>query len=172
MLLSKRDIITDSYDVIVVGGGLAGMTAANKLGKSGRKVLLLEAHNKLGGFATWFKRTKGEHIFDISLHGFPVGMIKTCKKYWSRDIASRIVQLKKVRFVNKMYDLESDFTIEDFSRILRDVFKVDDHAVSGFFQELSSMNFYDPLQMSNRELFQKHFPYDGGSCNNLRYRVL
>jgi len=158
MLLSKRDIITDSYDVIVVGGGLAGMTAANKLGKSGRKVLLLEAHNKLGGFATWFKRAKGDHIFDISLHGFPVGMIKTCKKYWSREIASRIVQLKKVRFVNKMYDLESDFTVEDFSRILRDFFKVDDKAVAGFFEELSSMNYYDPPQMTNYQLFQKHFP--------------
>jgi len=158
MLLSKRDKITGPYDVIVVGGGLGGMTAANKLGKSGRKVLLLEAHNKLGGFATWFKRANGDHIFDISLHGFPVGMIKTCKKYWSREIASRIVQLKKVRFVNKVYNLESDFTVEDFSRILRDFFKVSESAVSGFFQELSSMNYYDHPEMTNGELFQKHFP--------------
>ena len=158
MLLSKRDKISKHYDVVVVGGGLAGMTAANKLGKSGRSVLLLEAHNKLGGFATWFKRAEGEHIFDISLHGFPVGMLKTCKKYWSREIASRIVQLKKVRFVNTMYDLESDFTVEDFSRILREFFKVEDAAVKGFFDELAAMNFYDQTQMTNRELFQKHFP--------------
>jgi len=158
MLLSKRDKITGPYDVIVVGGGLAGMTAANKLGKSGRKVLLLEAHNKLGGFATWFRRAGGEHVFDISLHGFPVGMIKTCKKYWSRDIASRIVQLKKVRFVNKIYDLESDFTVEDFSRILKEFFKVPETGVTGFFEELASMNYYDAPKMTNRELFQKHFP--------------
>ena len=115
MLLKKKDKITESYDVIVIGSGLAGMTAANKLAKHGRKVLLLEAHNKLGGFATWFRRAQGQHIFDISLHGFPAGMIKTCKKYWSKEIASRIVQLTDVRFINPQYNLKSEFTKENFS---------------------------------------------------------
>ncbi|MDR0338085.1 MAG: FAD-binding protein, partial [Planctomycetaceae bacterium] len=32
------------YDVIVIGSGLAGMTAANILGRSGHRVLLLEQH--------------------------------------------------------------------------------------------------------------------------------
>ena len=58
------------YDVVVIGSGLAGMTAANILARAGRSVLLLEQHYKLGGMATWFKRPGG-HIFDISLHGFP-----------------------------------------------------------------------------------------------------
>jgi len=64
------------YDVIVVGSGLAGMTAANCLGKAGYSVLLLEQHYNFGGMATWFRRKNG-HIFDISLHGFPIGMIKS-----------------------------------------------------------------------------------------------
>ena len=66
MLIKAKEKITKSYDVIIVGSGLAGMTAANKLGRNGRKVLLLESHNKLGGFATWFKRRDGDHIFDVS----------------------------------------------------------------------------------------------------------
>ena len=66
---------SDRYDVAVIGSGLAGMTAANVLARGGRKVLLLERHYKLGGLATWFRRGKGEHIFDVSLHGFPVGMM-------------------------------------------------------------------------------------------------
>ena len=64
--------VDDQYDVIVVGAGLAGMTAANCLAKCGRSVLLLEQHYNFGGMATWFRR-KGGHIFDISLHGFPIG---------------------------------------------------------------------------------------------------
>ena len=52
----------DEYDVIVIGSGLAGMTAANMLGATGYRVLLLEQHYKLGGMATWFKRPGG-HIF-------------------------------------------------------------------------------------------------------------
>ena len=61
MLLNKNDKITQKYDVIIIGGGLGGLTAANKLAKNGRKVLLLESHDKLGGFATWFHRK--ENIF-------------------------------------------------------------------------------------------------------------
>ena len=34
----------DSYDVVVIGSGLAGMTTANILGRAGYRVLLLEQH--------------------------------------------------------------------------------------------------------------------------------
>ena len=45
------------------------------------KVALFEQHYNLGGMATWFKR-RGGHVFDVSLHGFPYGMVKTCRRYW------------------------------------------------------------------------------------------
>ncbi len=157
MLYSKRDKVTKFYDAIVIGSGLAGMTAANKLAKNGRKVLLLESHNKLGGLATWFRRQKGEHIFDISLHGFPVGMIKTCRKYWNRPIAERIRQVKKVRFINPQYQIETDFTRTDYIRHLNQHFDIPLETVEAFFAELAHMNFYDGNQMTNRELFQKYF---------------
>ena len=158
MLYSKRDTITKEYDVVVIGSGLAGMTAANKLAMNGRSVLLLESHNKLGGFATWFKRPKGDHIFDISLHGFPVGMIKTCRKYWNKEISSAISQVKKVQFINPQFKLETDFTKTDYIRILTEHFGLERERVEGFFEELSNMNFYDDQEMSNGELFQKWFP--------------
>ena len=92
----------DHYDVIVIGSGLAGLTSANTLARAGHSVLLLEHHYQLGGMATWFKRQNG-HIFDISLHGFPIGMIKSCRKYWTQEIADSIVQLKGVRFENPQF---------------------------------------------------------------------
>jgi len=157
MLYGKRDSITKEYDVIIIGSGLAGLTAANKLAKQGRSVLLLEAHNKLGGFATWFRRNN-EHVFDVSLHGFPVGMIKTCKKYWNKEIAGAIEQVQKVRFINPQFDLETDFTKEHYSKILVEHFKLSPEAVSGFFTALEQMNFYDDQSMTNGQLFQKFFP--------------
>lgn len=158
MLYRKNDQITNGYDVIVIGGGLAGLTAANILGKNGKSVLLLESHNKLGGFATWFYREDRQHIFDISLHGFPVGMIKTCKKYWGQDIANDIVQLKSVRFANPQFNLDTTFTKEDYIRVLIEKFNLKEDQVLGFFDHLAQMNFYDNNQMTNRELFEKYFP--------------
>jgi phytoene dehydrogenase-like protein len=158
MLLKRQDAITKDYDVIVIGSGLAGMTAANKIAKSGHSVLLLESHNKLGGFATWFYRNDKKHVFDISLHGFPAGMIKTCRKYWNKDIADHIVQLKDIRFVNPQYNLISEFTREDFSNKLVEHFKVPRETVEAFFNFVGSMNFYDDQAMTNRELFEKFFP--------------
>lgn len=163
MLLKSKDPIEKSYDVIVIGGGLGGLTLANKLAKEGRAVLLLEAHNKLGGFATWFRRQSenapnGVHFFDVSLHGFPVGMIKTCRKYWSKEIADRIHQLKSVRYVNPQFEVETDFTKEHFTDVLVQKFKIDKSVVDSFFAELAAMNFYDNSQTTNRQLFEKFFP--------------
>jgi monoamine oxidase len=45
----------DHYDVIVVGGGFAGVTAARELNHAGYSVVVLEARDRLGG-RTWYKR--------------------------------------------------------------------------------------------------------------------
>lgn len=158
MLYKTRDEITKDYDVIVIGSGLAGLTAANIMGRHGHEVLLLESHNKLGGFATWFYRENRQHIFDVSLHGFPAGMIKTCRKYWSKEIADSIVQLKDVRFVNPQFNLQTDFTKEHYSKLLNEEFKIPQETVEAFFNHLAQMNFYDKSQLTNRELFDKFFP--------------
>jgi phytoene dehydrogenase-like protein len=158
MLYKTRDEINKDYDSIIIGSGLAGMTAANILGRNGHQVLLLESHNKLGGFATWFFRKDREHVFDISLHGFPVGMIKTCRKYWSKEIADSIVQLKDVRFVNPQFKVQTDFTKEHYTQVLVNEFKVPVATVNAFFDFLAQMNFYDNSKMTNRELFERFFP--------------
>jgi pseudooxynicotine oxidase len=49
------------HDVVVVGGGFAGVTAAREAAKDGRSVLLLEGRDRLGG-RTWTAPWKGHQI--------------------------------------------------------------------------------------------------------------
>ena len=147
----------DSYDVVVIGAGLGGMTAANALARAGRRVLLLEQHYKLGGLATCFYRSGG-HIFDVSLHGFPVGMIKSCRRYWSREIADSVVQLPNIRFDNPMFSLTTTFNRVDFTRLLIEKFGVAPATVDEFFDTARGMNFYDDQELTTRALFERFFP--------------
>ncbi|MEM7516374.1 MAG: NAD(P)-binding protein, partial [Planctomycetota bacterium] len=142
------------YDLIVVGSGLAGLTAANVMARAGFKVCLLEQHYNFGGMATWFKR-RGGHVFDISLHGFPVGMKKTCRKYWNKEIADRIVQLDGVRFANPQFEFDTEFTREDFTAKLIDVFGIPEVTVLAFFEHLRQMNYYDESTETVYELFER-----------------
>ncbi|TWU43755.1 hypothetical protein Q31b_12850 [Novipirellula aureliae] len=155
-----RDFLKDAadeYDVVVIGSGLAGMTSANILGRAGHRVLLLEQHYKLGGLATWFLRPGG-HTFDVSLHGFPHGMIKSCRRYWNRDIADRIVQLTNIRFDNPQFSLSTTFNREDFTRLLTTKFGIEPQTVSDFFDTARSMNFYDDQSTTTKQLFDRFFP--------------
>ena len=149
--------VNEYYDVVVIGSGLAGLTSANTLARAGHSVLLLEHHYQLGGMATWFKRKNG-HIFDISLHGFPIGMIKSCRKYWTQEIADSIVQLKGVRFENPQFSLKTTFDRKDFTRLMTEDFQVPPETVDAFFTAARKMNFYDGQEMTTGELFEKFFP--------------
>ncbi len=54
--------MSETYDAIVVGGGLAGLTAAAYLSRAGRSVLLCEQAEKCGGLVNTFER--GGFIYD------------------------------------------------------------------------------------------------------------
>ena len=56
----------DHYDVIVIGGALAGLSSALMLADKGKDVLVLERHNLPGGIATSFVR--GGIEIEAALH--------------------------------------------------------------------------------------------------------
>jgi all-trans-retinol 13,14-reductase len=79
------------YDVVVIGGGGGGLAAAARLAKTGKKVLLLEQHEKVGGYMTNFSR--GDYTFEVSLHAFD-GLDE---KGFNRRIFQELGILGKVR---------------------------------------------------------------------------
>lgn len=58
--------MADRYDVIVIGAGLGGLTAAALLAQAGRKTLLIERNYGVGGAASTYKA--GDLVVEASLH--------------------------------------------------------------------------------------------------------
>ncbi len=61
----------DDFDAIIIGSGLGGLCCAAAFARQGFKPLVLEQHDKPGGYATSFSRPGG-FVFDVSLHSTTV----------------------------------------------------------------------------------------------------
>jgi len=61
--------MANGYDVIVIGSGLGGLTAAALVAQAGRKTLLIERNHEVGGAAATYKI--GDLVVEAALHQTP-----------------------------------------------------------------------------------------------------
>lgn len=61
-----RESKQETYDVIVIGAGIGGLSTAALLAKAGKSVLLVERHDRPGGYAHGFRRRN--YHFDAGVH--------------------------------------------------------------------------------------------------------
>ncbi len=59
-----------NFDAVVLGSGIGGLNCGALLAHAGMKVLVLEQHSKIGGYAHSFKRKK--FIFESGIHSVPM----------------------------------------------------------------------------------------------------
>lgn len=127
------------YDVIVIGGGLGGLTAGAKLAKEGRKVLLVEQHDRPGGCATTFKR-KG-FTLEVGLHEMDGLDPRDMKTRIFRELGVfEEVNFLKVpefyRFINERYDFTMPHNPEEAIGSLIKVFPNEEEGIRSYFNRI------------------------------------
>ncbi|MFX0149933.1 MAG: phytoene desaturase family protein [Candidatus Hodarchaeota archaeon] len=136
------------YNVIIIGGGLGGLTAGAKLAKEGKKILLIEQHNKVGGCATIFRRKiKGETItLEVGLHMMN-GLDR--EDDFKRDLFHELgvfdnVEFIKVpefyRFTNNRYDVVVPQDIGEAISSLSEAFPEERDAIETYFNDISHIS--------------------------------
>ncbi len=132
-----------SYDVVIVGSGIGGLTAGAKLAKGGRKVLIVEQHTSIGGFATCF--TQNNFTIDIGFHSMDGLYLEDPKIKVFEDLDVyfnlELVPLPKefYRYVNNRIDISIPNTAESAIEVLTEHFPNEKFGINKFFRTLEDI---------------------------------
>ncbi len=133
-----------AYDCIVIGSGLAGLACAAAFARQGFKPLVLEQHDRPGGFATAFRRPGG-FLFDVSLHSTTVG-----ERNGVRNLIGGFPEITGVEFLPHPNLFRAIFPEHDirvpqrdpdgFVKILGGLFPDEREGIAGLFDDMRGLS--------------------------------
>ena len=124
------------FDVIIIGAGISGLTAAALLSKSGLKVCVLERHYLIGGYLQGFER-KG-FIFDTAIHWLNQcgenGTVTKVFEYLGDDFPRPIT----MKTIHKHITSDYEFVLTNNPEILKNQlikdFPLEEKGIENFFK--------------------------------------
>lgn len=151
MVLNKID---KKYDVIVIGAGIGGLTCGCYLAKAGLKVLIIEKHDKPGGYCTSFDREG--YRFDVAVHYFG-----SCRKEGVLRRIIRELSLEKELKFNRIDPCDKIILPEHTIFVRKNYEQTLDSLTKAFYKERVNLNnfFNFILQKSVHNLFVKTANY-------------
>lgn len=133
-----------TYDAIIVGGGIAGLTAAAYLAKSGHKILLCEKENACGGLVNSFERDG--FIYDGGIRALEnSGVLFPMLK--QLDLEIEFVQNHvSVGIEDQVIRLESDTGAEAYQQLLLDLYPQNRDEIDAIMVQIRRIMHYMEVQ--------------------------
>jgi phytoene dehydrogenase-like protein len=172
---STRAAAGESWDAVVIGAGLGGLSCAAGFARQGFKPLVLEQHTIPGGYATTFKRPGG-FVFDASLHSTSAG-----ERNGIFNLIEGFPEIQDVEFVPHKVLYRAIFPdhdirvpprdVDGYIKLLTEKFPEEKAGIESLFQTmrglLSDLNRYRTAGgQVNMADFPKEFPYLVKCFNN------
>lgn len=146
--------IQASYDIIIVGAGVGGLTAAALLSKAGFTVCVLEKEPHVGGYLAGFRRK--DFIFDTAIHWLnqygPEGIVTRLFDAIGTDHPRAVTQKYTRRYKGKSFD----YLLTSNPNELRD------QLIGEFPHEKKRARTFFQRSKKNRQFTQpaqQHFPF-------------
>ncbi|MCF8227060.1 MAG: NAD(P)/FAD-dependent oxidoreductase [Bacteroidales bacterium] len=143
------------YDVIIIGGGLGGLTAGAKLAKEGKNILLLEQHDRPGGCATTF--TRKDFTMEVGLHEMdglhPAdGKLKIFNELGVSDRVNFLPVPEFYRFFNGRTDVVMPHDKDDAIAMLNEIFPGEEAGIEAYFHRLMNAKRISVLERNKPDI--------------------
>jgi monoamine oxidase len=141
-------IPSKTENIIIVGGGVAGLMAATQLLKQGYVVTILEASDRLGGRVHTIHNSSFEHPVERGFEFIHGNLPLTIQLLKEAGIEYKPVEGRMIRVVNGEWKTQNDFTI-GWSELMERMNEIrEDMTVSEFLEKNFSDNNYEELRKS------------------------
>lgn len=129
--------IKDSYDIVVIGAGVGGLTAASLLSKAGYSVVVVEMASQAGGYLAGFHRNKFR--FDTAIHWLnqcnPGGIVNTVFETIGTDYPHAIPQKRIKRYRGDHHDYLLTNNPDELKAQLQKEFPHEKSGIERFFKD-------------------------------------
>jgi all-trans-retinol 13,14-reductase len=151
--------VAESYDAIIIGSGIGGMTTAALMSKAGKKVLVLEQHYTAGGYTHSYSRNGYE--WDVGVHyigevGNPASSLRRVFDFITDSQlkwAKMDDNYDRFYFGDEVYNLTAGR--EKFQNDLIKNFPDDAKGIKKYLTMLDSVTRFIPLQVMDKLLPNK-----------------
>jgi phytoene dehydrogenase-like protein len=170
--------MTAKYEVVIVGAGMAGLTAATYLARDGYKVLLIDKNDRSGGLVNTFEYDG--FFFDAGPRAFVnSGIVKPILN--DLGIGWEYIENKiSIGIEDQLFHVDSMDSLREYNRVLIDLYpeNIDDveniiliiaelSEYTRILHELDNPNFVD-LKSDKKFIFRKLIPWSVKFLNALR----